>query len=271
MQTAVVKFNCPKPAVPGSAEADDHLVRVRPVAISRTEDRSGLVSRLGALCVALALHGIALSLFILSPQNEPISGAGGTHLEAINIEIVTTRVIESSKTEKNISSGGAQLPIAPTAGDENDSSVAKLNDAAKAHARPLKPDERDEEQIPSALEQQRVDPHTKGGDVSRSDESSTHPNGTASASPGAIQKYAAQIRAILAKNKPEGKGHRGVATIAFAIDLSGKTVFSTLSESSGNATIDEAALNAVRQARFPRPPDRMTNRQLTFVVPFKFK
>jgi periplasmic protein TonB len=79
------------------------------------------------------------------------------------------------------------------------------------------------------------------------------------------------VRAALARNKPDGNGRRGTATVTFAISPTGKLNFARISTASGNAGLDKAALSAVQRTSFPPPPDSMTESQLTYVVPFHFK
>ena len=93
----------------------------------------------------------------------------------------------------------------------------------------------------------------------------------ASASPGAMQKYAMQVRAALARNKPDGHGTRGTAMITFGLSEAGKVRFARLSNSSGSGALDKAALAAVSRTSFPVPPQGMTETELTYAVPFHFK
>jgi protein TonB len=44
-----------------------------------------------------------------------------------------------------------------------------------------------------------------------------------------------------------------------------------IAQSSGDAALDAVALAAVRQARFPTPPAGMTQTELTFDIPYRFR
>jgi len=84
--------------------------------------------------------------------------------------------------------------------------------------------------------------------------------------------YAARVRAKVARHKPPGNGHRGIATVSFGASLSGGLAYARLARSSGSATLDRAALGAVRRAApFGSPPAGASPGQLRFSVPFYFR
>jgi TonB family protein len=96
-------------------------------------------------------------------------------------------------------------------------------------------------------------------------------SGPASAAPGAVQQYAARVREALARNKPDGHGYRGTATIKFNISPEGNVGAMKVMISSGIAALDKSALDAVTRTSFSAPPPGMTETQRTYVVPFHFK
>ena len=66
--------------------------------------------------------------------------------------------------------------------------------------------------------------------------------------------YASQVWARLARHKPRA-GQRGSASVAFAIGANGSLGAARIARSSGNARIDQLALQTVRNAApFPPPP-----------------
>jgi protein TonB len=94
----------------------------------------------------------------------------------------------------------------------------------------------------------------------------------ASASSGSIMTYAAHVRARVAGNKPSGGGQRGTAWISFGVTTSGGLGYASVARSSGNSTLDQMALSAVRgSAPFPYPPPGATSAQLRFTIPFYFQ
>lgn len=93
----------------------------------------------------------------------------------------------------------------------------------------------------------------------------------ASASSGSIMNYAAQVRARVAANKPAGDGLSGAVTVAFSVTTAGGLAHASVSRSSGNAALDQAALGSVRRsAPFPVPPADATPRQRLFEIQVTF-
>jgi len=94
----------------------------------------------------------------------------------------------------------------------------------------------------------------------------------AAASPGQVRRYAGLVRARIARNRPSSRGRRGTAVVRFAISRSGGLRYVRLARSSGDRTLDRAAVGSVRRAApFPRPPRGMRGGQLTFSIPFRFR
>ena len=50
----------------------------------------------------------------------------------------------------------------------------------------------------------------------------------------------------------------------------GKAADAHVTKTSGNELLDNAALAAVDRTSFPAPPTGMSERQLTYVIPFRF-
>lgn len=95
-------------------------------------------------------------------------------------------------------------------------------------------------------------------------------NGTGSASPGAVQAYAAMVRARILSNRPSGSG-QGQVLIAFGLTQSGGISYARIARSSGSASLNQAALSAVRlSSPFPSPPVGAMRSQLRFSIAFSF-
>jgi periplasmic protein TonB len=71
----------------------------------------------------------------------------------------------------------------------------------------------------------------------------------------------------------EARAHdeRGVARVAFSIDHQGRIVASHIVQSSGSATLDAESLAMLARAQpMPRPPEKLADSELSFVVPVRF-
>ncbi len=92
------------------------------------------------------------------------------------------------------------------------------------------------------------------------------------ASRGSILSYAAGIGAKVARNKPSGLGRRGDVEVSFGVTPSGDLSYASLAQSSGNAKLDEAAIETIRRsAPFGPPPADASPSQLRFSIPFYFR
>jgi protein TonB len=71
----------------------------------------------------------------------------------------------------------------------------------------------------------------------------------------------------------EARSHneRGVARVAFSIDHDGRIVASHIVQSSGFAALDSESLEMLSRAQpMPRPPAKLADSELSFVVPVRF-
>ena len=94
----------------------------------------------------------------------------------------------------------------------------------------------------------------------------------AGASAGVANAYAKALIETLARNKPRGAaGVRGTVRISFTVSPSGEVQEAHILQSSGRRVLDEAALTAVRNAKFPAPPPALANSSLRYEVPYIFR
>ncbi len=93
------------------------------------------------------------------------------------------------------------------------------------------------------------------------------------ASAGQIQAFNKGVMRALAVTQPErpARGLRGTVKVAFSIAVNGGLAALRVQHSSGHGLLDEAALTAVKEARFPVPPPGMDERQRDYVVPYIFR
>lgn len=117
---------------------------------------------------------------------------------------------------------------------------------------------------------------TKKGDKGNSEHNTTGQSksgagGKRTASPGTIRKYGLRVQKKIDSRKPKFIG-QGRVVLLFGISRSGGLRYVRISQSSGNARIDRAALRAVRRSSpFPRPPADANMSQLRFIIPFTFQ
>jgi len=110
-----------------------------------------------------------------------------------------------------------------------------------------------------------------GGAASRSAESSIDAAAAATATAGAVGRYAMEVRLALGRASLLHRGRAGRVVVRFGLDEKGGVRFAAVDRSSGDANIDAAATAGVLGTRFPAPPAGMNDAQLTYVVPFDFK
>jgi protein TonB len=67
------------------------------------------------------------------------------------------------------------------------------------------------------------------------------------------------------------RGEQGTVRVAFTIDYEGRLLRSSIVQSSGSAALDQETLAMLTRAQpMPRPPDQVSNADLTFIVPVRF-
>lgn len=72
-------------------------------------------------------------------------------------------------------------------------------------------------------------------------------------------------------SEARNRGQEGIAKVAFTIDHNGRLLSSRIVQSSGSATLDQETLAMLARAQpMPRPPERVSDAELSFVVPVRF-
>jgi protein TonB len=268
-----------------SVLADRTALRVEYGITPHWRDRASLW--LGA-CLALTIHAFALDA--LRHHRAPqLSGGGGIQLAAIEVAIVdgaTLLAREKAKMTVAAARGAMELEEGDRMRPElHQVAAAKAAEQARVVAPPLEtealvqapPDVKPEivEQHAKAVEQKPKEtpstPHRPGGAAAIAPGAASHAAGPVTAAPGVIARYAAKVRAVLARRKPHGRGRRGTVMVTFEIELNGSVGSAQITTSSGNPTLDQAVLGVVANTAFPSPPTGMSKRQLTFIIPFRFE
>ncbi|MEO9339317.1 energy transducer TonB [Mesorhizobium sp. SB112] len=87
-------------------------------------------------------------------------------------------------------------------------------------------------------------------------------------------KWQSRVLAWLNRHKRYPRsagGDQGTVSVRFSIDSSGNVVSASLSGSSGNADLDQAALDMVRRASpVPAPPPEIAKSRMSLTVPVRF-
>jgi protein TonB len=92
----------------------------------------------------------------------------------------------------------------------------------------------------------------------------------------AVQRWETQLVAHIEHFKrypaeARARGEQGIARVAFTIDREGWVRGSRIVQSSGEPELDQEALAMLTRAQpVPRPPERVSGRELSFVIPIKF-
>jgi protein TonB len=291
--------------------------------LAQLEPRRELQRRSWAasLLIAFSAHAIAISAMLPTRGSVP-AGAGGSELEAIDVELVTTAVLESRYASGSVGAaqdravdysvdGGTELDAAPETADREpanleskEQSAGLIPDLVVPDAEPEKPAEdptaialaiaraRPEtpSELPKPVEPERTgkpepweSPQSRaaaareaarqgGADARGLDPADLPGARAAAASPGAANEYARAVIQTLARRKPRATaGVRGTVRIGFTVARSGVVSEARVLRSSGQPVLDEAALDAVRNAKFPTPPPELAAIELKYEIPYIFR
>ena len=223
------------------------------------------------------MHGAFALALVSAPSGQ---GMAVRESAAISMNLIETRIIDASEDADDQASDAANAEVDQQQGAQKDS--APSPDQKKKET----VEDKQEKRAPGkAANKPKTEPkqqkkttqpakaQRKGGAQSRSaSEKKTSSSGAVSASRGAVNSYLGRVRARVASRRPRNVRGRGTAVVSFGISRSGSVRYVRLSRSSGNRSLDSAALGAVRRAApFPRPPTGMSLRQLSFRIPFHFR
>ncbi|KJS14620.1 MAG: hypothetical protein VR78_09845, partial [Hoeflea sp. BRH_c9] len=85
----------------------------------------------------------------------------------------------------------------------------------------------------------------------------------------AASNYPGKVYSKIARTRQRNTGGRGIAHVSFQITASGQVAGVSVSRSSGNSSVDRAAIAHVKRASpFPKPPAGARTR---FVIPIEFR
>lgn len=84
-------------------------------------------------------------------------------------------------------------------------------------------------------------------------------------------RWHSQVYAAIARRKPRSKGVSGTVSVRFVVSSSGALISVGIARSSGNGSLDQAALRMVRSARIPAAPAGTSGSRHPFTVPVRFE
>lgn len=82
--------------------------------------------------------------------------------------------------------------------------------------------------------------------------------------------FTRSVIAALMKTRPGPFALWGRVLVSFQITKSGRLKYVHLLHSSGNSALDDAAVKAIRKARFERPPPELTADERTYIIDYIF-
>jgi len=267
------------PAENASKTAQEALAA--PLRLAWPQPRPSARLRLAALLAALAAHLGALYWVTLEPP-EPMAGAYGHLLDAVNISMVNVGALEARPD--------VVAPPAPAAAAAID---AKEGTVAESKSGPQQPEQKEQKKAPEKQpdtpmpaeaieapsvvkplqeEKERKEANTAAeaggvaarGEVLRPDTQIA----PAAASPGVVREYDSYVAQALTKVKPKRLSAYGTVRVRFRISPDGEIASVEVTKSSGNKKLDDEALATVRRARFPKPPSGMTDTQRFYKYDF---
>jgi protein TonB len=239
------------------------------------------------IVTAAALESTAVSPTSASSGSaQPIAEQTGTEVVAPQAQSVAApEKTEATPEPPKVAPVAADIVAPPDAALEAVLTAAEkpVDRAAKPDPTPVEqeppPDapkvepreHREPEPVPAAAAADARPAVMDGGSTARGATSESEASGAAGAPPGAMQRYAMEVRLALGRSRPRHAGVRGRVTITFALDDAGQVRAAEIARSSGIATADKAALQAVQSAKFPKPPHGSSDSQRTYTVPFDFR
>ncbi len=87
---------------------------------------------------------------------------------------------------------------------------------------------------------------------------------------GKSNPYSRSVIAALLKTRPGPFAIWGRVLVSFQLNEQGEISYVHMLQSSGNAALDEAAVEAIRKARFERPPPGMAPDDRTYIIDYIF-
>jgi periplasmic protein TonB len=253
---------------------------------SATADYGVLTQQTDAISLEMTastiLEAVDASASVAAAAAAPTATQDGNPVSSRALAVPMTKVEEAAVKEPVVETVKASqvkpdavapvedpLQVVRGAGEPSEEIATKTAERTEEDRKEIEKKEKVEKE--EAKEQQQSAAQVSGGVTARSI-AQADSQAKVSASRGSLLSYAAGIRAKVARNKPAGFGRSGEVQVSFGVTPSGDLSYASLTQSSGNERLDEAALEAIRRsAPFGPPPADASPAQLRYSIPFYFR
>jgi protein TonB len=258
------------------------------------------------LAAGVALHfGAGMAMLIAAAWTE-VPGGGGQAADSVQVEIVSAEALQArgvaavASEEKAVSEadeGGestmtAAADAAPQAEDkvrpqETEPAAPPEDDVvamrrletspeperqeAEKKPEPEKRPEPEREKAPDETVRKPAAAQTAGRNAPAGSTPAATQTMLRAASRGEIKRFNASLWKAIQRRLPRQRGLRGTVEVMFSLTREGRVGAARISKSSGNGALDRVALRAMRSARFAKPPTGMSEAQLVYRIPIRFR
>lgn len=268
----------------GTLDADS---RIRQSA-ERSERTLWTGAAAATLVYALLIGGQAVNAFaVLSPADIAERQRRGQDAPAsISVELVPDpdRTAKSRRWQEGTDAPGPEAPVAPpqpaqTAALAQPEAEADPNEQAKDEPRAEgAPMLLDIDSLVDAAAQDlknQIDrAYAKKPQKERREQQAVVSGGNikvrGSGASGKSDAFTNSVIAALMKTRPGPFALWGRVLVSFQIAESGKLLYVRMLHSSGNSALDRAAVDAIRKARFERPPPGLSPEDRTYIIDYIF-
>ncbi|MGE4131913.1 MAG: energy transducer TonB [Bdellovibrionales bacterium] len=221
------------------------------------------------LPAARAIAGWTLSLLVhagliyvlVTSTPAPVGDSGTGSISSVEVTLVPASVLDQQV--------GPQTPVAPP-----EAAAAAPPKSTAPEVAPEIPDISEVPTLePAPAEPAREPSPTPGSPSQPSPPSVSTPfgGGRVEASKAEIEAYAREVVLALAHSKPRRSSGQGRVLIQFVLSEAGELLSAEIKKSSGSTRLDRIALKSVQSAQFPKPPQGMTEKQRSYLIPYEFR
>jgi len=254
-----------------SATADYGVLTQQTDAISLEMTASTILEAVDASASAAAAAAAPTATQVGNPVSSSALAVPMTKVEEAAVKEPVVETVKASEVKPDaVAPVEDPLQVVRGASEPSDEIATKPAERTEEDQKETEKEEKVEKE--EAKEQQQQSAAQLSGGVTARSIAQADSQAKVSASRGSLLSYAAGIRAKVARNKPAGIGRSGEVQVSFGVTPSGDLSYASLTQSSGNERLDEAALEAIRRsAPFGPPPADASPAQLRFSIPFYFR